>query len=142
MVRPELMPRDTLIAIRGAFRRFPTFRIIALLDPSLGTELRMPENVLCTKPIPQAALLRHSSTKLFITHFGGNGVFEAIWNGVPMVGMLSGAGGDNHYISDLVVHHGMGIKIDPTPSEDEIWQAINAVLTNDRYDFHINLLSC
>ena len=73
------------------------------------------------------------STKLFITHFGANGVFEAIWNGVPMVGMISGPGGDNHYISDLVVHHGMGIKIDPIPSEDEVWQAINVALTNARY---------
>ena len=136
MVRPELIPRDTLIAIKGALSRFPTFLIIALLEPSLGKKLRMPKNVLCTKPIPQAALLNHPSTKLFINHFGGNGVFEAIWSGVPMVGMLSGAGGDNHYISDLVLHHGIGIRIDPIPSEDEVWQAINMVLNNDRYNIY------
>ena len=49
-----------------------------------------------------------------------------------MVGMLSGAGGDNAEISDLVVHHQIGLKIDPIPSEDQAWEAFNAVLTNDR----------
>ena len=90
----------------------------------------MPRNVLCAKPIPQAELLSHPSTKLFINHFGGNGVFEAIWNGVPMVGMLSGAGGDNAEISELVVYHEIGLKIDPTPSEDQAWGAFNTVLTS------------
>ena len=131
-VTPEQIPRETLIAIGRALSRLPTFRVVALLDPSLGKELGMPANVLCTKPIPQSELLSHPSTKLFVNHFGGNGVFEAIWSGVPMVGMLSGAGGDNAEISDLVVYHEIGLKIDPIPSEDQAWGAFNAVLASDR----------
>ena len=49
-----------------------------------------------------------------------------------MVGMLSGAGGDNAEISELVVYHEIGLKIDPIPSEDQAWEAFNIVLNSDR----------
>ena len=70
--------------------------------------------------------------KLFINHFGGNGVLEAIWHGVPMVGMLCGSGGDNAEISELAVWHRIAIRVDTYPTVNEVWTALNTVLTNDR----------
>ncbi|XP_072477041.1 UDP-glucuronosyltransferase 2B31-like isoform X2 [Notamacropus eugenii] len=37
--------------------------------------------------IPQNDLLGHPKTKAFITHGGANGVYEAIYHGVPMIGV-------------------------------------------------------
>ncbi|KAJ8338922.1 hypothetical protein SKAU_G00357080 [Synaphobranchus kaupii] len=37
--------------------------------------------------IPQNDLLGHAKTKVFITHGGTNGIYEAIYHGVPMVGI-------------------------------------------------------
>uniref|UniRef100_A0A8C5KV89 UDP-glucuronosyltransferase n=1 Tax=Jaculus jaculus TaxID=51337 RepID=A0A8C5KV89_JACJA len=39
------------------------------------------------KWIPQNDLLGHSKTKAFVTHGGTNGIYEAIYHGVPMVGI-------------------------------------------------------
>ncbi|KAJ8286688.1 hypothetical protein GJAV_G00042020 [Gymnothorax javanicus] len=46
--------------------------------------------------IPQNDLLGHSKIKAFVTHGGTNGIYEAIYHGVPMVGIpLFGDQSDN-----------------------------------------------
>lgn len=47
----------------------------------------VPENVIIRKWFQQNDILGHSKTKLFITHCGALGTQEAMYHGVPMVGI-------------------------------------------------------
>uniref|UniRef100_A0A8C1TWQ3 glucuronosyltransferase n=3 Tax=Cyprinus carpio TaxID=7962 RepID=A0A8C1TWQ3_CYPCA len=55
-----------------------------------------PKNVKLMKWLPQNDLLGHPKVKAFITHGGSHGIYEGIFNGVPMVMLpLFGDQGDN-----------------------------------------------
>ncbi|XP_026127851.1 UDP-glucuronosyltransferase-like isoform X8 [Carassius auratus] len=55
-----------------------------------------PKNVKLMKWLPQNDLLGHPKVKAFITHGGSHGIYEGIYNGVPMVMLpLFGDQGDN-----------------------------------------------
>jgi glucuronosyltransferase len=47
----------------------------------------LPKNVKLSKWLPQQDLLGHSNIKMFITHCGGGGTEEAIYHGVPLIGI-------------------------------------------------------
>ncbi|MBN3298333.1 UDB31 glucuronosyltransferase, partial [Amia calva] len=49
--------------------------------------LNLGNNTLLVKWIPQNDLLGHPKTKAFVTHGGTNGIYEAIYHGVPVVGI-------------------------------------------------------
>ena len=45
----------------------------------------VPANVRLVKWLPQNDLLAHPNTKLFVTHCGNNGQYEAFYHGIPML---------------------------------------------------------
>ncbi|KAK7831856.1 hypothetical protein U0070_016486, partial [Myodes glareolus] len=81
------------------------------------------------KWIPQNDLLGHPKTRAFITHGGTNGIHEAIYHGIPVIGIpLFGDQFDN------VVHmktKGAGVRLDIlTMSSTDLLHAVKTV-TND-----------
>jgi glucuronosyltransferase len=44
------------------------------------------ENLIMSDWVPQRELLNHPKTRLFLTHCGANGVIEALYYGVAMLG--------------------------------------------------------
>ena len=47
--------------------------------------VKVPKNVRLLKWLPQNDLLGHNKTRLFLTHGGANGQFEAVYHAVPMI---------------------------------------------------------
>jgi hypothetical protein len=71
---------------------------------------RIPTNVLVLEWVQQNAVLANDRCKLFITHGGLLSIQEALWNGVPMIGLPFFA--DQHQNVKKLVHHGVGEKFD------------------------------
>uniref|UniRef100_A0A8D1STZ9 UDP-glucuronosyltransferase n=1 Tax=Sus scrofa TaxID=9823 RepID=A0A8D1STZ9_PIG len=92
------------------------------------------------KWIPQNDLLGHPQTKAFITHGGANGVYEAIYHGIPMVGLpLFGDQPDN--IAHMTVK-GAAVRLDlDTVSRTDLVNALKQVINNPFYKENVMRLS-
>ncbi|XP_070118489.1 UDP-glucuronosyltransferase 2B4-like [Equus caballus] len=84
------------------------------------------------KWIPQNDLLGHPKTKAFITHGGANGIYEAIYHGIPMVGIPLFADQP-----DNVVHvktKGAAVRLDfTTMSSTDLLHALKRVINDPSY---------
>ncbi len=78
----DIQPRNERELIK-AFSRMKQRVLMKLSDVPLD----LPPNIMAKTFLPQQAILAHPKTKLFFTHVGNNGLLEAIYNRVPMVGM-------------------------------------------------------
>uniref|UniRef100_A0AAV2L1X6 UDP-glucuronosyltransferase n=1 Tax=Knipowitschia caucasica TaxID=637954 RepID=A0AAV2L1X6_KNICA len=79
----KLPPRIT-DEIAAAFAQLPQKVIWRYLGPK---PKHLGNNTLLVKWFPQNDLLGHPKTRLFVTHGGTNGLQEAIYHGIPIVGM-------------------------------------------------------
>lgn len=78
------LPRDVMEAIAAAFADLPqkvVWRFVGEKPSSLGN------NTLLVKWLPQNDLLGHPKTRAFVAHGGTNGMYEAIYHGVPVLGL-------------------------------------------------------
>ena len=79
------LPLDITEKFVTAFSRV-NYTIIWKLDAESSSQVTMPDNVHVVSWLPQNDLLGHPATKLFITHCGNNGQYEAVYQAVPMIG--------------------------------------------------------
>ena len=79
------LPEDVTRKFITAFSEV-NYTIIWRLDIESSSPVTMPDNVHVVSWLPQNDLLGHPATKLFITHCGNNGQYEAVYHGVPMIG--------------------------------------------------------
>ncbi|XP_037835775.1 UDP-glucuronosyltransferase 2A2-like [Kryptolebias marmoratus] len=78
------LPHDLADEIAAAFAKLPQkviWRYKGVRPATLGN------NTLMLDWLPQNDLLGHPNVKLFISHGGTNGIYEAIYHGVPIVGI-------------------------------------------------------
>lgn len=78
------LSQEVTEAIAAAFAQLPqkvVWRFVGEKPSSLGN------NTLLVKWLPQNDLLGHPKTRAFVAHGGTNGMYEAIYHGVPVVGL-------------------------------------------------------
>ncbi|XP_072232379.1 UDP glucuronosyltransferase 5 family, polypeptide G1 [Leuresthes tenuis] len=78
------LPHETTEAIAAAFAQLPqkvVWRFEGERPLSLGN------NTLLVNWLPQKDILGHPKTRVFVAHGGTNGVYEAIYHGIPVLGL-------------------------------------------------------
>nr|XP_046229459.1 UDP-glucuronosyltransferase 2A2-like [Scatophagus argus]XP_046229542.1 UDP-glucuronosyltransferase 2A2-like [Scatophagus argus] len=78
------LPHDLADEIAAAFSKLPQKVIWRYKGDRPAT---LGNNTLLVDWMPQNDLLGHPNIKLFISHGGTNGIYEAIYHGVPIVGI-------------------------------------------------------
>uniref|UniRef100_A0A671LYG3 glucuronosyltransferase n=2 Tax=Sinocyclocheilus anshuiensis TaxID=1608454 RepID=A0A671LYG3_9TELE len=126
----DKMPKETSNMIASGLAQIPQkvlWRYGGEKPDTLGANTRI------YKWIPQNDLLGHPKTRAFITHGGTNGIYEAIYHGVPMVGIpLFGDQADN------LVHmkaKGAAVVMDniKTTQPQDLVDGLNAMINDPSY---------
>ncbi|XP_025743222.1 UDP-glucuronosyltransferase 2A1 isoform X2 [Callorhinus ursinus] len=82
--------------------------------------------------IPQNDLLGHPKTKAFITHGGTNGIYEAIYHGIPMVGVPMFADQPDNIAHMKAKGAAVEVNINTMTSED-LLSALRTVINEPSY---------
>uniref|UniRef100_A0A3Q4I7S2 UDP-glucuronosyltransferase n=1 Tax=Neolamprologus brichardi TaxID=32507 RepID=A0A3Q4I7S2_NEOBR len=86
-------------------------------------------NIKISDWIPQNDLLGHPKTRAFVTHGGTNGLYEAVFHGVPLVGLP--VFGDQSYNLNRMSHLGTAIVLDFNKvTAEELAEALHAIVNH------------
>ncbi|XP_066276041.1 UDP-glucuronosyltransferase 2C1-like [Branchiostoma lanceolatum] len=122
----SLERREIFAAAFARLRQKVVWRYVGERPTGLGNNTKLLDW------LPQNDMLGHPGTRVFITHAGSSGVYEALHHGVPMVCLPLTA--DQPGNAARVVARGLGVKLDfSTFTTDQLYQAIVHILTNNSY---------
>ncbi|BFZ00663.1 hypothetical protein BsWGS_03702 [Bradybaena similaris] len=98
------------------------------------------KQILTSKWIPQNDLLGHKKTKLFISHCGKNGQYEALYHGVPILCLP--IYGDQSYNAERIKIKQFGLRADMRDaSADELAAMMKEIIYNRKYTENIKKAS-
>ncbi|KAK5639952.1 hypothetical protein RI129_010763 [Pyrocoelia pectoralis] len=136
-VKTKLLSKQVKDILLSVFSELPYTILWKLEDEDLPNS---PDNVIVSKWFPQSSVLKHPNTKLFITQGGLQSIDEAIYEGVPMVGMPFFA--DQPGNINKMVRKGFGLSFDIGSLEKEHFkQTILEVINNPKYGLNVKKAS-
>ncbi|XP_023655098.2 2-hydroxyacylsphingosine 1-beta-galactosyltransferase [Paramormyrops kingsleyae] len=128
---------DIAEKLAGALSRLPQkviWRFSGMTPKKLGNNTKLVDWM------PQNDLLGHQNIRAFLSHGGLNSIYEAMYHGVPVVGIP--LFGDHYDTMTRVQAKGMGIMLEwKMMTEEDLYQAMVKVIKDDSYRQQARLLS-
>ncbi|MFT7807535.1 2-hydroxyacylsphingosine 1-beta-galactosyltransferase [Arapaima gigas] len=128
---------DIAKKLAGALARLPQkviWRFSGTAPRNLGNNTKLVDWM------PQNDLLGHPNIRAFLSHGGLNSIYEAMYHGVPVVGVP--LFGDHYDTMTRVEAKGMGIMLEwKKMTEEDLYQAMLKVIKDQRYRQRARLLS-
>ncbi|XP_058795636.1 UDP-glucosyltransferase 2-like [Phymastichus coffea] len=132
MILIETFPANQLREIFASIEKMSPVRVLIKIFNSTMLSQSIPSNVKIMPWMPQQAVLAHPNTKVFVTHGGLGGTQEALYYGVPMIGIP--LFGDQFRNVQSFVEKQMGVKIDYKQLNGKtMGAALTALLHNPTY---------
>ena len=140
-----------IVSFGSVFQHFPEERLNMMLAAMkqirhmtfvmrFGKEKSVDGNIVKQPWLPQNDLLGHKNTKAFITHCGHSSVYEALYHGVPMIGVP--VYGDQFHHAEIMKNKNYGLYIPLLSLETEQFvDVITEVINNPRYKNNITKAS-
>ncbi|KAL3289131.1 hypothetical protein HHI36_003569 [Cryptolaemus montrouzieri] len=123
------LPKEKLDIIMTGLGKIAPIKVLFKSEIEIPTA---PKNVLISKWLPQNDILAHPNLKLFISHGGLAGTTEAVFHGVPVLGIPFFA--DQKTNIDSVIRSGFAIKLELEEiSQKTFDMAIKSLLINSTY---------
>ncbi|KAK9306718.1 hypothetical protein QLX08_002635 [Tetragonisca angustula] len=128
----ETLPRDTLLGLYASFRKISPIRVLMRIANATKLPPGLPDNVVVSSWIPQISVLKHKNTRVFITHGGLMGTQEAVYYGVPTIGIPVFS--DQIRNVNIMVHKNIGILLRSEDlGERSMDIALHAILHDPKY---------
>uniref|UniRef100_A0A336KLR3 UDP-glucuronosyltransferase n=1 Tax=Culicoides sonorensis TaxID=179676 RepID=A0A336KLR3_CULSO len=129
-MKSSLLDKSIIQMFLNVFNELPHFHFIWKYETDL--DLKIPKNVKLQGWVRQNDILAHPNVKGFISHCGLLGTQEAIWHGVPIIGIPFFADQLRNILS--IIRAGVGVKVDfNTISHESLKAALVEALENPKY---------
>ncbi|XP_060531804.1 UDP-glucosyltransferase 2-like isoform X2 [Cylas formicarius] len=140
VMQTETFPIATLQSMFDAFAELPYKVVWKAIKSNFSKELRFPDNIHFEKWMPQIDILCDPNVKLFVSHGGMLGSLEAIYCGVPVLGIPLFA--DQTTNIAVAETKGYAIRVDyKNISRDSILHAAKTLLEDTRYQENAKKIS-
>ncbi|XP_020292988.1 UDP-glucuronosyltransferase 2B17-like [Pseudomyrmex gracilis] len=141
MVRIETFPKEIIEQFYASFEKIAPVRVLMKVVKKEDLLPGLPKNVMTQSWFPQKTVLKHKNIRAFITHGGSMGTQEAIYFGIPMIGIpLFGDQRVNilNYVSKKVA---ISLENIQNVTEAELTLALNTILKDPTYRSNVQKLS-
>lgn len=136
-IRSDKLSKEKVKALLDAFSELPQRVLWKFESDSLQN---LPNNVAVKKWMPQNDILAHPNVCLFFSHAGMLSIQEAMYHGVPILGMPFLA--DQNVNIFKLASHGVGEKlVYETLTKQSVLKAIHQILDNPSYKENMRKLS-
>lgn len=133
MVIVESLMKEQILTFYASFAKISPVRVLMKIKDRSKLPPGLPDNVLPMPWIPQIPVLRHNNTRIFMTHGGVNSVNEAMYFGVPMIGIPLFA--DQMLNINLLVAKNLAVKLNyEQMTEEHLDGALNQLLYDPKYE--------
>ncbi|XP_053998601.1 UDP-glucosyltransferase 2-like [Hylaeus anthracinus] len=141
MVRIETYPESVQRAFLNAFESIAPVRVLMKVAHKEDLIPKVPKNVMIQSWFPQVSVFKHKNIKAFITHGGTMSIQEAVYFGIPMVGIP--LFGDQPTNMNNVAHLNIAVSLGSLKNvtEETLSYSLNKVLKDKTYQENMKRIS-